>query len=175
MAFKTLFSILVVFALTCPDEISGAFFKRVGASPVCFGANGNRPGRFKVPRSGRMAGVKLVHLYGFVSCHRHRSTNWSPWGCGFGVHQQVNAVITNSRNHILLPPSQLLGTPRRGKWHRIPGYNSMSPVLELKVFHNPIRVTYGQELRLWYGEDLVNYTEGDNGGKACAAVFILYV
>ena len=123
-----------------------------------------------------MAGVKLVHVYGYVSCHRHAATNWSPWGCGLGAHQEINTVITNAQNQLLLPPSQFLSTHHAaGKWHRIPGYTSMSPVLELKAFGKPISVSSGQELRLWYGEDLVNYTEGDNGGTACADVYILYV
>ena len=121
-----------------------------------------------------MAGVKLVHLYGYVSCHRHRATNWSPWGCGYGVNRWTNTVITSSSNHILLPPSQFVAQ-QNGKWYRVPGFDSLSPVLELKVFYDPIRVHHGQQLRLWYAEDLVNHTEGDNGGRTCADVFVLYV
>ena len=35
----------------------------------------------------------------------------------------------------------------------------------------PHQVNSGQELRLWYGEDLVNWAEGDNGGYSCCDVY----
>jgi len=36
-------------------------------------------------------------------------------------------------------------------------------------------VSGGQSLRLWYGEDLVGYTEGDNAGWVCCDVYGLYI
>ena len=54
-------------------------------------------------------------------------------------------------------------------------YNSLSPELILSVYSHPRWVSSGQELRLWYGEDLVNSSEGDNGGRACCDVYALYV
>ena len=66
-------------------------------------------------------------------------------------YQEINAVITDDKNRNLLPPKEFLSSYHAaGKWHKIPGYNSMSPILEL------IDVSAGQELRLWYvttGED----------------------
>ena len=143
---------------------------------MCFGARDTQLGNFKVPLDGKMGGVRLVHLYGYVSCRTVDPKNWSPWGCGYGAQQEINTVITNTKNQQLLPPSQFLSAVHpKGKWHKIPGYNSMSPVIELKVFKDPHTVRAGQELRLWYAEDLTNWTEGDNGGRTCADVFILYV
>lgn len=120
-----------------------------------------------------MAGVKLIHLYGYVSCHTGDAANWFTWGCGNGVNRWTNTIITDSSNHILLPPSQFLAQPP-GKCYRVPGFDSLSPELELKVFHDPIGVHQGQLLHLWYAEDLVNHTEEDNGGTTCADVYILY-
>ena len=143
---------------------------------MCFGARDKQPGKFKVPLHGKMGGVRLVHLYGYVSCHTPDKPHWSPWGCGSGAQQEINAVITNDKNQQLLPPTEFLSSKYpKGKWHKIPGYNSMSPVIELKVFKDPLNVSAGQELRLWYGEDLTNWTVHDNGGRTCADVFILYV
>lgn len=49
-----------------------------------------------------------------------------------------------------------------------------SPELVLSFFH-PYSVHSGQELRLWYGEDFMNISEADNGGRACVDIYALYV
>ena len=124
-----------------------------------------------------MGAVKLVHLYGYVSCDTRRTSYWSYWGCGnnpyAGIKDLVDVVITTSANHIILPPSQF--TTSFLKWSKIPGYNSLSPELVLSSFSHPVRVYSGQQLRLWFGEDLLNRSEADNGGRACCDVYGLYV
>ena len=85
------------------------------------------------------------------------------------MSDQVDVVITTSTNSVLLPPSQFILTGT--KWSKIPGYKSLSPELVLSVFSSPLTVTSGQVLRLWYGEDLVNSSESDNGGTYCCDVF----
>ena len=145
---------------------------------MCFGTRNNHFGRFYVPSRGRLAAVKLFHLYGYVSCTTSRAFHWSFWGCGKHsvLKNHVDVVITTSRNHILLPPSQFFTFHSgAGKWSEIPGYNSYSPEIVLSFFSHPYWVYSGQQLRLWYGEDLVNYAEGDNGGRVCADVYALYV
>ena len=104
---------------------------------------------------------------------------WSYWGCGDNqwkeLNTQVNVVITDSNNHILLPPSQFLNTKITSlKWYKVPGYNSLSPELVLHFFTSPKWVHPNQELRVWYGENLVKQN-GDNGGKVCADVYALFV
>ena len=148
---------------------------KLNTAPVCFGAKGNQFGKFYVPSDGKLLAIKLVHLHGYVSCVNYRVSHWSHWGCGTysSLIGQVSVAITTSGNHILLPPSQFI--TGSGKWSKIPGYNSWSPELVLSVFSSPLTVTSGQELRLWYGEDLVNYTESDNGGKSCCEVFARFV
>jgi len=144
---------------------------------VCFGARNDQFGRFHVPSSGKLGAIKLVHRYGYMSCDTRNISYWSYWGCGDNpwddIKVLVDVVITTSANHILLPPTQFitLGT----KWSKIPGYNSLSPELVMSVFFNPHWVTSGEELRLWYGEDLVNQSEGDNGGTSCCDVYVDYV
>ena len=118
-----------------------------------------------------MAGVKLVHVYGYVSCAKDDDARWAPWGCGKTV---INAVITDSSNDVVLPPSKFVSNSKAGAYS-VPGFHSQSPELELKMLLDPKLVSQGQWLRLWYGEDLKNYTEHDNDGTACADVYILYV
>ncbi|CAH3042873.1 unnamed protein product, partial [Porites lobata] len=129
---------------------------KLNTNLVCFGARDNRFGKFLVPSSGKLASVKLVHVYG--------SIYQSYWGCGpqSSLKTKVDAVITTLGGSVLLPSSHFI--TGANKWSLIPGYNSLSPELVLSAFSNPPSVTRGQELRLWYGEDLANSSESDNGG-----------
>jgi len=148
---------------------------KLNTAPVCFGARGDQFGKFLVPAGGKLAAVKLVHLYGYVTCDKSDASFWSYWGCSIyhGLKEKVNVVITTSKNRILLPSSQF--TFYSTKWSRSPGYNSFSPELVMSAFSNPPSVTKGQQLRLWYGEDLVNSSEGDNDGKACCNVYAHFI
>ena len=152
-----------------------ARWRKANTSPVCFGARDTQYGTFRAPISGRLAAVKLVHLYGYVRCSTSQVSYWSFWGCGNhpSVNNHVNVLITKSSNHILLPPSQFIRNGP-GKWSKIPGYNSNSPQFVMSsqpTFH----VRAGELLRLWYGEDFTGYTESDNEGRVCCDVHIFIV
>ena len=144
-------------------------------APVCFGAKSGQFGRFYVKTAfKRVAAVKLVHLYGYVSCDTRHVSYWSYWGCGLyreGLGK-INVVKTNSDNQVLLPPSEFIVNDGV-KLSRIPGYDSLSTELVLS-FLSPSHVDYNQELRVWYGEDLMNAGEGDNGGTACVDVYAIF-
>ena len=122
--------------------------------------------------------MKLVHLYGYVSCLAGRFNYWSPWSCGLesNVKDLIGVSITTTANTVLLPPKEL--TTHSGVstgWSYVAGYNPGSPELVLTKFSNdPITVTADQELRLWYSQDLVNLHENDNDGKVCCDVYALF-
>lgn len=141
---------------------------------MCFGTRKNQFGRFYV-RTGRLIAIKLVHRYGSVTCNINNvNSTLSNWGCG---STEVNVVVTTSRNTILLPPRKFLSKDKfraRLKWSVIPGYNSFSPRLVLRFFPSPFPVLRSRELRLWYGEDLMDFAEEDNRGSSCVDVFALY-
>ena len=169
---KNFASYFFIFLVWIPER-----WLKLNLSPVCFGAQGDQFGNFTAP-AGRLAAIKLVWLYGYVSCFNSVTSDWSYWGCGDKswdsfTDTRVNVVITNSSNHILLPPNQFISDVTM-KWYTIPGYNSLSPELVLSVFLNPIILSSNQVLRLWYGEDLANHKEEDNGGRVCADVYSTY-
>jgi len=144
--------------------------------PVCFGARSNQYGSFHVPYGGKIAAVKLIYLSGYVTCSGHISY-WSFWGCGNfpSLKHYVSLVITTSSNTHLMPPNQFFALAGgAGRWYQLPGYNSFSPEIILPRL-SPYSVSSGQELRLWYGEDLVNWYEVDNAGLVCCNVYVLYV
>ena len=141
-------------------------WRRLNSNPVCFGAKGNQFGRFVVEVDGHIDAVKLVHLRGKVSC-KVSIGRWSNWGCG---KEKLMAFLTNATDDVLIPKVE------GGDYlYQIEGYNSNSTEIIWKNFTNPIRLTSGQELRLWHGVDLVDKHEIDNNGTSCTDVFALYL
>ncbi|KAL9986697.1 hypothetical protein ACROYT_G000876 [Oculina patagonica] len=176
MDFKLILSVMMLLALPFSAELADSWLK-LNFHAVCFGAKNSQYGSFNVPYGGKIAGFKLVRQSGYVSCTSASVHHLSFWGCGTyaPLQNQVNVVITTSTNQIILPLSQFIqGSGAAGKWSEIPGYNSMSPEIVLPFF-SPYTVSLGQQLRLWYGEDLVAYHEGDNVGRVCCDVYALYV
>ena len=145
---------------------------------MCFGAKDSQFGSFKVPSGGNIRKIRLVHLYGYVSCLVGPVTYWSPWGCGLlsGTINYVGVTITTADDTVLLPPKQLtIHSGINNGWSFISGYNSQSPELVLTRFSDDtITVASDQELRLWYSQDLFNGPEHDNGGRVCCDVYAVF-
>ena len=130
---------------------------------MCFGAKNNTFGRFAVEFSGSINAVKLVHLNGKVSCGRA----WAKWGC-FPGGKKLRVFITDASNTMILPRAE-------GGWYTIPGYNSISSEIIITDFPNPLYLSAGHNLRLWFGDDLFDHSEDNNNGKACTNVFVRYL
>ena len=133
---------------------------------MCFGAQNNQFGPFRVEVGGSIEAVKLVHLSGQVSCYRYGKV-WSKWGCN-GKENIIFVFLTDASNTILLPMGQ-------NSSYTIPGYDSQSSEIVFSGFPNPLHLSSGQELRLWYEEDLNDKSESDNGGTSCADVLVKYL
>ena len=76
-------------------------------------------------------------------------------------------VITDALDSILLPTK--FDFPD-GKWYKKNGINSKSKEL---VFNNDVGMYISKScpLKVWYGEDLVDFTAEDNTGKVCFQVY----
>lgn len=130
---------------------------------MCFGAKDDQFGKFVVEVGGSVKSVKLVHVSGFVRC-RKNNTSASNWGCG---RNNIDTILTRSDNTTLLPDSQETS-------YQLPGYTPNSDEIVFADLKNPLILSSGQELRIWYGEDLVNGREIDNYGTSCADVYAKY-
>lgn len=106
----------------------------------------------------------LVHNYGYVGCAAGRQSHW---GCG--ASEDISIAITDNKNKLLFP-----SYVNRMGWYKIPGYNSKSKMLKLENLRSPSAFEEGDEMRIWYGEDLRGYTEHDNHGEVCAKVYAGY-
>ena len=76
-------------------------------------------------------------------------------------------MITDDSNSIVFPKA----VPMTYGYYKLVGYNSMSPSIAFVDLSNPMYATEGMELRIWYGEDLANWSEVDNVGTACVDVY----
>ena len=59
-------------------------------------------------------------------------------------------------------------------WYYMPGYNAKSHQLVFTDIASPMYALPGMDLRIWYGEDLIDIADGNNGGKECADVYAMF-
>ena len=168
MEFKFLMVALLVVmsssryeATTCPRWV------KLNKSPVCFGAKGSQFGRFSHHQNVFVSSFMLVHRSGKVTCDKSR---YSYWGC-VPNNPNLGVLLTDQNNKILAPETSTVG---KTGWYNLAGYSSSSAVLMFCAKKKPRCVFANNELRLWYGEDLRDHAEGNNGGKTCADVYGLF-
>ena len=78
----------------------------------------------------------------------------------------MGTVITNNENGILFPSNVAANG-----WFKLPNYTSKSKEVVLDSPTSQTKVSKGEKMRLWYGEDIKGRTEQDNHGKSCADVY----
>ena len=152
----------------------------MNTSPVCFGSNGKTNGNFTIPATGHVITVKLVYRSGYVNCRVSDPQYRSKWGCPFLPSPNNLAVfITDSQQQRILPTDKasFFGGVlcHATTLYGIAGVTSESPELGFHNFSVPLAVSAGQELQIWYSEDLYDCFAGDNDGQTCTDVFGLYV
>lgn len=157
---------------------------KISTKPICFGATGNTYGRFVIKAEGFLSAIKLVHTSGHVTCDTSTIAKTpdefhSKWGCApshpyFG-NTSINTHVTTANDKIVFPKDLHSIHDHSNLWYNMEQFDSMSDLLVFQRFNDPLYVSRGQELRLWYGEDLEDISEDDNAGQTCAEVFGLYM
>jgi len=159
-------------------------WSNLSAKPVCFGATGNSFGTFTIKSEGFLVAIKLVHKSGSVTCDRSTMAKTpdefdSKWGCApnhpYLGKTSINTLITTATDKIIFPKNHHFTHEHGNLWYNMEQFDSQSDVLVFQRFDDPLYVTPGQQLRVWYGEDLKDISEDDNGGQTCADVLALYM
>ena len=99
----------------------------------------------------------------------------SYFGCNGPINSYYNkhtigVVITDDQNHIVFPKSAKYA---KG-FYTLPGFNALMKTLAFTDYTAPMYATKGTELRIWYLEDLINYTEDENDGVVCVKVSAMF-
>jgi len=139
---------------------------------VCYGAKGKQYGHFKVTREGALTGVMLEHVSGAITCKGNPDNYWT---CRGHWNKYIWTFITDNANNVIFPTSSTY-TPGKieNKRYIVKGYHGKSPRLAYLDLGSEVYVLKGQELRIWYFEDLVNFYSSDNSGRHCVNVYVRY-
>ena len=133
------------------------------AEKVCYKANGKNYDVIRFKKEGLLKGIKLEHISGYLACHISNPHATSLWGCDTAVR----TLITDANNRVVFPANidNLLHP-------NVPVYDGKtSHILVFTNFAYPSFLVKGQKLRIWYSEDLYDYTTHDNGGTHCVKVY----
>ncbi|XP_031558548.1 uncharacterized protein LOC116294986 [Actinia tenebrosa] len=184
-AIVILLSGFVHSSMCCPPELDGYChdWVKLNTAPVCFMTKDNKPGSFTPTSHGFLTAVKLVHLSGYVTCDSRTHQNDNNWGCKDRASVKdapLNTFVTDKNNKVMFPLTGVFYNEqyaKTSKYYGIQEYDPMSPDIVLQHGLNSPSDYVGpdSQLRVWYGEDLFNTNEGDNGGKACVDVFGYFV
>ena len=183
-SLKKVFVVVVVVSLSQNKLIylfiSGRW-NRLNVTKPCFGTKGNDSAKFIITKEGFLAAFKVVHTRGQVNCDKDacHGSFASKWGCSTS-HPYVGTTplgtfITTPSRRILFPREKFIRNKSMSKWYALPGFEPDSPFLVFHDFANPEFVQYGQQVEIWYGEDLDDVSEGDNDGESCVEVLAWYL
>ncbi|XP_032240168.1 uncharacterized protein LOC116619460 [Nematostella vectensis] len=151
-------------------------WKRINLREVCYEGKGNRYGTVLNYGSGRLVGaIKLVYKHGTIRCVSNTAYN-SRWGCHhYWKNYPLDVVITDKNNEVIYPKSEFI-RHSSGKWYYLPFTNEQhSDELVFTDFCQPFYFPQYAEMRIWYGEDLTGWSEGDNQGRVCVDVYARFM
>ena len=152
---------------------------------VAWGARGDSPGRWEV--ASRVCGrkLKLQHRSGAVWCAPNYPSNFGCNNHPGPSHWDISAYLTVGKGYeyavvpfegdpkVTVHPDP---TPRSRLWYLLSEFDSMSPYLEFDLPLTDVESYYcfeeGTEYQLWYGEDMIDASEFNNGGTAYTDIFI---
>ena len=111
--------------------------------------------------SSRTCGTKLmlVAVSGGVTCYPGYPLS------NFGCSTTLRVYVTNGKGYeYTIAPKGLTGN------YRLAGYNAASPFVEFPLENYCFET--GTEYNLWYTEDMLDSSEGDNAGTAYTDIYI---
>ena len=138
----------------------------------CYGSAGSSHASFQVPESGKIEAVKLIHVSGGVSCNLNPKTRW---GCDNFLYKRdyFQTFVTDLNKEIIFPS---VYTQAPSSIYVVPG-GDIETTRELILKPDaPYKVKKGQELQIWYGQDLLKYSDDNNDPNVrhCVKVSMKY-
>jgi len=139
---------------------------------VCLGGSNDNFGFFRVPKSGFLTEMRIDYQHGLLTCNEEDPNHLSRFGCnGDKTKGAFSIFVTNQYKKALLPDNQQ-ALPEHPYFYNIIGHDAQSADNFTLKAVNPTYINANDELRIWYGEDLHNRHEQDNGNSVvCVNVF----
>jgi len=152
------------------------YWTRLNDEKVCIIPQYDSPGTFSCPFDGFIGGIKLVHLYGKITCDSKNRYFQSKWGCNKDIFNPLGIFITDIHKRIIFnrtgsdPPGNV-----RVPWYSSELFDGSSEELVFNRMNDPVFANSNSKFFVWYGEDLINRDEQNNGGKTCIDVYAHFV
>lgn len=143
-----------------------------GDKPVCIFPNYDICGSFSSPYEGFVGAIKLIHVYGKVTCDKRNDYYQSNWGCNRDLLNPLGIFIADMQKRIIFnrtgsdPPGNV-----KLPWYSSSFFDGSSEELVFNRMNDPIYANPNYKLCIWYGEDLIDQDEIDNSGKTCVDVY----
>ncbi len=149
-----------------------ARWTKLNCRPVCYGGRGNSYGVFPVDKQITAYQVKLVHVSGRISCAGENY--YGSFNCPYkSVKNYFEVHLTDPDNKVIVPaPPVQYASGHRG-WYYLNGNKIGSNQLVFSTGLTPYTFKKRTLYRVWYGEDLFKYAEGNNPGKMCVDVYAM--
>lgn len=138
----------------------------------CYGTKDSTFGTFEATQNGPVGAIKLYSVSGYVTCNKKKPKYKSTWGCNSkGGRKRINTWITDKKGDSLFPVKD---SDKFGNY-KLKGFKQNDPFIKLTADpYHTYMVNKGEELSIWYGEDLLDITEHDNDGRHCVDVYVHY-
>lgn len=142
------------------------------ATDMCFGAKDDSYGKFNITHNGRLVSLRFRHKKGTVTCNNERSPVGSRWGC-WKFPESINIAITTGMTSNFNQPVISKDVINETNYkYKLPGFDGNSPVLTITGYNQTVQA--GEELRVWYNQDLNNHSEDNNDGMSCADIYAVF-
>lgn len=128
---------------------------------------------FNYVGEGKLVGaMKLVYIHGSVRCAQNPKYN-SRWGCYHhpdNKRHPLNVVVTDDDDKVVYPAEKYV--MNTGLWYYLPFTDAKrSNQLVFTDYAQPFYLDKYSTIRIWYGEDLMNFANHDNRGRVCVHVW----
>lgn len=142
----------------------GYWIRLNNKQPVCFQARGNSPGIVNANVDGFIVAIKLVYLYGHVTCDKRNKYYQSFWGCSNHPNKNYNDLNIYLRD---IYSNQIITNHKDDTfgWYSRDCFTAVSKHTLFESIHNPLYVHQGFEMRIWYGDDKKDRNEELSEGE----------
>lgn len=122
---------------------------------------------------GKLVGaMKLVYVQGSVRCALNPQYD-SRWGCYHHpktIKHPLNVVVTDDDDKVVYPPEKYV--MNTGLWYYLPFTDARSSnQLVFTDYAQPFYLDKYAIIKIWYGEDLMDFRNDNNRGRVCVHVW----